>query len=62
MGSIFLICQIFHAGHIFHADHVLKKKNTKNTKKYINNLGWAVKNWPKRHLLSLFWQEFDKIT
>ena len=30
-------------------------------KKCVKNLGWAVKKWSKRHFLSLFWEEMDKI-
>ena len=38
------------------------KKNI--SKSVLKNLGWAVKKWPKRNLLSFifFWQELDKIT
>ena len=50
--------------YLYNAVVRLDKKNTfikKNIKKNIvRNLGWSVRKWPKRHLLSLFGKKLDK--
>ena len=39
--------------------NTFRRKN-KDKKKFVKNFGWAVQKWSRRHLLSFFWQCFDK--